>query len=196
MTPSNEKTTLGSNSLATKLREEAGKSPTFNAMCHIFALRQRSRQKITLHSLQATMKKEGFSFTAAEYTATLEFMHGAGVGTLEYSPRGAVRALANIKFSLQSIGLAALAKQDVTVKHQTSPPPQFKKVPGVPPPLPKTTTPPPSTPKVAAEPMSPLVKKYPVQLVLKMDSEDVRVDLLSKLTVAEFVQLFSSLLNR
>ena len=56
------------------LKVEVVKNPTFNAMCHVFALRRRTRSTIMVASLIQKMDKEGFNFDKASYIKTLQFL--------------------------------------------------------------------------------------------------------------------------
>lgn len=94
------------------LREQAKENQAFNAMCHIFALRERTRQQITLNNLALSMSKEGFIFTKDQYARCLIFFASLGIGKLDYDINGNLRALKNIKLTLQSIGLAAVSKKE------------------------------------------------------------------------------------
>lgn len=100
------------NTVVTQLRVQAATDPVFNAVAHRFAIRERARAQITIASLRATMGKEGFDFPVAKYQAVLSFLASLGVGTLEYSKNKKIKALKNIKTTLQSIGLAAISKTD------------------------------------------------------------------------------------
>lgn len=96
----------------TALRNRAASSPVFNAMAHVFALRKRTRQQITLANLMWVMKKEGFRYVDTQYTVELQFMAGIGLGKLHIDSKNRVKALKGIHVTLQSIGIAALLKQD------------------------------------------------------------------------------------
>lgn len=96
-----------------KLREQAAKSSAFNAICHIFALRERSRKQVTMGSLKATMIREGFNFNNNELAGVLQFLAQNGFGKLDYDLKGKLRALKGIKVPLQTIGKTALSKQDL-----------------------------------------------------------------------------------
>lgn len=107
--------------LISALREEAAKSPVFNSVCLVFSMRERTRQQITIPSLMVTMDKEKFSFSKEELGKVLRFLSSLGIGTLEYDRGGKVQALKNIKVTLQSIGLAALAKKEGLDKFHAQP---------------------------------------------------------------------------
>lgn len=91
------------------LRLEADKNQAFNAVCKVFADRERSRQQITVISLKAAMKKHGFDFAVEQYEEILKVLARAGIGHLDKSPKGRIRALKGIKVTLQSVGKAALS---------------------------------------------------------------------------------------
>lgn len=98
--------------ILTAIRSRAASSPVFNAMCHVFALRQRTRQQITLANLMWVMKKEDFKYVDTQYIVELQFMAAAGLGKLYIDSKGRVRALKGIQVTLQSIGIAAILKKD------------------------------------------------------------------------------------
>lgn len=106
-------TQVTSKQVVASLREEAGKNPTFNAVCHILALRERSRSRITLASLMVNMKREGFTFSKESYTKVLEFLASLGLGKLDFNVRGQLRSIKGVKATLQSIGLVAISKHDI-----------------------------------------------------------------------------------
>lgn len=93
------------------LRTKAQASPAFSAMCRWFAERERTRQQITMANLVIAMAKEGKTFSKDEYIDALKFMADLGLGHLEVR-KGKVKALINIKTTLQSIGQAAIAQRD------------------------------------------------------------------------------------
>lgn len=102
------------------LRNEAMINPVFNAVCHVFAVRQRTRYKVTIANLIATMKKEGFTFSKEQYIGVLKFLGTLGLGQLVLDSKKRVRALDHIKVTLQSIGQTSLGNIDkVKKQHQT-----------------------------------------------------------------------------
>ncbi len=96
-----------------RLREEAKKNSAANAVFHIFALRQRTRGIITIHSLTQKMKKEGFEYGRQEYVNLLKLLAELGFGKLE-EKRGRIKALRDITVTLQSLGEAVLNKNSST----------------------------------------------------------------------------------
>lgn len=112
--------------LVAAVRQRAATSPAFNAMCHVFAMRERTRQQITLTSLYLTMEREGFKFKKEQYAKELEFMASLGLGKLETDKSG-ITALKNIYVTLQSIGMAGISKKDSIEKFNLTP--NFVKLP-------------------------------------------------------------------
>lgn len=99
-----------------KLRDEAKKNKCLNAICHVFALRERARGQVTLGALKQTMAKEGFDFKNSEYEDVLIFFGKIGLGTVSKNSKGRVDALKNIKYTLQTIGRAAVSEEHVPTK--------------------------------------------------------------------------------
>ncbi len=92
------------------LRKKAGVDPVANAVFHMWAVRQRTAPSISIMSLVYRMKKEGFKFHKQQYAELLEFLASVGLGRLERSSKGRVKALKDIRFTLQSIGSAAVSR--------------------------------------------------------------------------------------
>lgn len=112
MTQTIEKQQAGkNNNVIAKLQERAANSKVFAAMANVFATRERTRNQITIQSLQVTMKKEGHEFTRADYVKELDFLSTLGIGQMAKSKSGVLRALLQINVTLQSVGAAALGKK-------------------------------------------------------------------------------------
>ena len=90
-----------------QLRERAQKDPVFNAVCTRFAIRERARAQVTIASLRLTMGREGFHYPTAKYESILSFLASLGIGKLQ-KENGKIKALVEVKTTLQSIGAAAL----------------------------------------------------------------------------------------
>lgn len=101
-------TAVKSQDLISKLRDQAKKDQAFSAVCAVFALRERTRQQVTMHTLKDTMQKKGFNFSDEQLSTVLSFLAANGIGKIDSSPKGKVKALKDIKITLQSIGKAAL----------------------------------------------------------------------------------------
>lgn len=102
--------------ISLRLREEANKNKVFHSICGIFALRERTRRQISIVNLIMVTRKEGFEFTRVQLEDVLKFLASLGIGRLDYAKKNRLRALKDIRVTLQSIGLAALAKQETLTK--------------------------------------------------------------------------------
>lgn len=94
------------------LRKEAETNQVFNAICHIFAVRERARQQVTLSTLTVTVAREGYKFSKEDLQKALKFLADKGLGKLEKDAKGRIVALKNIAVTLQSIGKVALDKKE------------------------------------------------------------------------------------
>lgn len=115
------------NKVSAKLKQEATQDIAFSAVCHVFALRKRTRQQVTMHNLKMVMDKEGFKFSKQEYEKTLLKLGDLGLGTIQRDNKGRVKALKGITYTLQSIGRAALAQTNRVDKAHVTP--HFNKLP-------------------------------------------------------------------
>lgn len=95
----------------TKLKDRASKDPAANAVFHVWAFRERARNQVTLNSLEQTMKAEGFTFDTRQYSSLLEYMASLGIGKVDRDFKGRLRALKEVKTTLQSIGQAAVGQK-------------------------------------------------------------------------------------
>jgi hypothetical protein len=90
-----------------KLTNEAKVNPVWNAVAHVFALRERARSQVTVTALEQRMKDEGFEFGREDYENVLKLLASVGVGKLVRDTKGRINALVDIKVTLQSIGKVA-----------------------------------------------------------------------------------------
>lgn len=100
------------------LKNEAKQSQAFNAVCHVFALRRRTRFTLSINSLTQKMKNEGFDFSRKEYENVFKALHNAGLGELVKNKNGRLVGMKNIKNTLQSIGKAACGEQTTFITAQ------------------------------------------------------------------------------
>jgi len=106
------------------LKNEAVKNPVFNAACHAFAVRQRTRFTVTTLNLRQTLIKSGWKDVTREQCAeVLKFLNSLGFGTLTFDSKKRIKSLDQIKVTLQSIGKAAIAGAGDVKKHM--PPNKF-----------------------------------------------------------------------
>lgn len=169
------------------LRERANKSVAFNAMVHVFALRERTRQQITLANLFQVMLREGFRHTKLEYAKELEFMAALGIGKLEHDSKGRLRALKGIQVTLQSIGLAAAAKKDSLDRVTLIP--TFTSLPIITDVIKKTP------PKVEKSSYSAAVLKTTIKAKLTLESDGKNIELVEfpDVTAAQLLDLITML---
>lgn len=169
------------------LRKEASNNPAFNAVAHVFAVRERARQQVTIASLRLRMAEEGFGHTKKEYGDVLRFLAFLGLGTLDASANGDVKALKNIKITLQSIGMAAITKSD-KLDH-FSPSIHFQSLPLVQPnePLAQRTLP----KAIVGQPAAP--PRYPAALTAFIEGKPVLFNLSKGLTADELGDLLAKL---
>lgn len=92
-----------------QLKDEALRSKAFSDVCHVFAMRERARQQVTMHSLTAMMKKNGFNHSRKALEGVLYALGTLGLGTLVYNRADRLIALKGIRITLQSIGMAAVS---------------------------------------------------------------------------------------
>lgn len=117
---------LPQDTFVTQIKQRAEQSPVFNAMVHWFAVRERTRQQITLAHLKQKMGKEGYTFAPEAYGEELVFMANLGIGKLEHDAKGRIKALKGIRLTLQSIGAAAIENKKVV---NSKPATQYAKLP-------------------------------------------------------------------
>lgn len=99
---------MNSTQVVETLRKEAATNSAFNAVCHVFALRQRARHQVTIQSLHYRMLKEGFSYPKTSYQQIIKMLGDLGFGAVKYDKRGEPIGIFGVNNTLQSIGKAAL----------------------------------------------------------------------------------------
>lgn len=101
--------------ITTLLRNEAKTNKKFNAVCTIFAVRQRTRAQVTARALTQAMLLEGFTdFTIDDAAKVINFLGSLeGLGTIVNGRKKENKSLAlvNIKYTLQSVGATALGEK-------------------------------------------------------------------------------------
>jgi len=170
-------------SLVEELRRLAQR-PAFNAVCHVFAIRERARQQVTLNSLSLRMLEEGYKHGTKDYAQVLKDLAGLGIGNLEFDPKTKeIRALKNIKLTLQSIGKAAVG--DVSKVDGFSPQHSYAALPvrAVP-----TITP---APEKAPEKSEKKEADYRVKIVALINSKEIEFPLPLALTIKEIGELLA-----
>lgn len=90
------------------LKRETPNNKTLSDTMLSFASRDRARHAVTLTGLMNRMKNEGFEHARDEYARVLQLLAHLGIGKLDVDPKGQIRALKDVRTTLQSIGEAAL----------------------------------------------------------------------------------------
>lgn len=166
--------------LIQRLMQEAATNPMSKAVFEGFALRIRTRAQVTVHSLTQKMQKEGFdNYASQDSVNVIKLLAQLRLGDLVLSPKGKVRAIKNIKVTLQSIGLAALGSKNALESAHFSnkfiplqiPKPVIEKVEKS---YAKT-----KGPKV---PMEKLDKRYEAELIVHFEDEVVTFKLVKGIT--------------
>lgn len=91
------------------LKSEAIKNKVFADVCLMLYARERTAAKLNISTIKKAMQASGFKHSRADYVNVLRFLNRLGLGQLELSKRGKVRALVGLTVTLQSIGKAALS---------------------------------------------------------------------------------------
>lgn len=95
------------NDIVNALVKEAESSSVANSVFHVLALRKRARSSISLISLMNKMRQEGFNYRKDDYLPIFRLLAKLGLGELNTGPRGGIKGIKNIKYTLQSIGAIA-----------------------------------------------------------------------------------------
>lgn len=99
---------LSIKSLATSIRALAETNRMFSDICTIFAMRERSRSQVTVNTLLRAVEEAKMKYNKQDCRKVLEILASYNIGLLVKDTKGRVRALINIKYTLQSLGLAAV----------------------------------------------------------------------------------------
>lgn len=103
------KSTEPKNTIVKALQDKAKSDKTFQSVCTAFAIRERARSQVSVQSLTQTMVAHGYKdFTKEDATKVIGFLANQKLGTLYKDTKGKIRALVNVKYTLQSIGQVAL----------------------------------------------------------------------------------------
>lgn len=101
-------------SIPERLSALASQNKAFNAIAHIWSLRERARSQVTVHTLMTTLKIEGFDYQKSEVVEVLKTLANMKIGRLELNSKGETIALKDVKYTLQSIGLASVSKKPLS----------------------------------------------------------------------------------
>lgn len=191
------------------LQLEAKNNPVFRDICHMFTLRQRTRGRLTVTRLKTAMEEEGFNYSRKQYEEVLKFMGKIGIGQLDFSKRGLVKSLNNVKLKLQSIGTAALSQNaSLQSRRQVNRYDTLAPVQPIQNEAPVAETKPLIAPKpiklkrkiAPAKPVEKTSEKsYPMYLTMELDGQTVKIPTTAKVTateIGEFIAEFQKLAEK
>lgn len=153
-----------------------------NDVFHAWALRDRTRQVVTVEALAQRMKKEGYDYPQHEYAAILRQLSNMGLGRLETGAGGKVRALKDVRLTLQSIGRAAVGDAPLKGWHARN---RFGHL------VTSTDSAPEIVQEKAVEPSSTI--NVGVTLMVTINDKSVGIQIPDNLTVAEVSALVAKL---
>lgn len=93
-----------------KLRMEAKNSPVFRSIAEVFTKRERTRGQITAAALAIKMTQTDRNISVQQCQEALAFLGRINCGRPYFDAKGEFKSLKLIKFTLQSIGMAALGE--------------------------------------------------------------------------------------
>ena len=97
--------------LGTALKEAASFSQLFSDVCTIFAMRERSRAKVTVNTLKRAVEEAKLLYSKEDCRKVLTILAKYGIGRPVKDARGQIKAIVDIKYTLQSIGLTAIGNE-------------------------------------------------------------------------------------
>lgn len=167
------------------LKNEIQINPVANAVLHVWALRRRARNSVTVSALTQRMTKEKFDFPKEEYAKFLKGLANLGLGTLETDKKGRVKALKGIDITLQSLGKAVCdsKKSQLTSFRARN---KYVSLPGSKQPANRVTT-------EAAPAISRALPRSPISLVVFINNKTVSIPVPESLDNNEVAELVGRL---
>lgn len=187
---------LNESDIIAALKKEASTNPVFNSVCHVFAMRERARQQVTVPSLRFRMQVEGFDYTKEQYVNVLRYMASLGIGVLAFDRNKEVKALIQINITLQSIGNVAVGLGNKLDSFKSQVEPKLKMKPitmhnHTTVPLPTKPVLPVTKEKVLTQPS--FTDTLAVSLIVYVDGKPVTFNLPKGLTTKEFGEVLADL---
>lgn len=106
------------NQVVEQLRSQTKSNKAFNAVCHIFALRERFRKQVTVQALQFKMRTEGFVYSKQDYENVIKFLGDLKLGVVRTNKKNKVMGIYDLKKPLRTIGRAALGEENELTKEE------------------------------------------------------------------------------
>lgn len=178
------------------LKQGASANKNINNVCLVFAMRERTRFQVTVGSLRLAMAQEGYMMTVKDIEEVLIFFASVGIGKLHYNNKKRLTGLVEVKWTLQSIGRAALgeavsvARAERQRRYANLPGTMQQKT-GVPAPV--IAAPLKDAPLAPPTPLAAPVTKHQVYLTTKVAGREVKFPYPTLLTSEEFMELIAEL---
>lgn len=178
--------------VAEALRKGAATNKAVHAMCLVFAVRERTRFQVNVGPVRLTLAQEGYHFSIKEIEDALTFFASLGVGKLHFDNKKRIKGLVEIRWTLQSIGKAALGEAATVARADRQR--RYANLPGT---MQQKTQEPVAAapaPLKAAPPVEPaLPTKHQVFLTATIGGREVQFPLPMRLTSDELVELIAEL---
>ncbi len=185
------------------LRNEAKTDKATEAAFQVCAVRNRARNRVTVDGLIQRMHIEGFTdYDETDAVRFLEILTRTGFGRLEKDAKGHVKALTDIKVTLQSIGRVACGeevdldkfkKRNRYVKLAEVPKAAMLATPAKP--APKTVAVPKLAPKALVRPVAP-PRRATVGLTFHVGAREIKLPLSDDLTPEEIAMIVAKFQDR
>lgn len=163
--------------LVQKIRTAANTDRLLSAVCLLWSKRIRARNQVTVTRLATSLEENGFHFTKDEIRSLLQKLADLGLGKLHKNTRGKVLSLVDIRYTLQSVGKAVVAKETNLAIFSVAN--KFRKLPEI-----ETVTPAPKKEPVVT------TDKYNISITGNINGRQIKVPL----TNEEFSSFMTNLL--
>lgn len=100
------------------LRKMASINKNVQNICYVFAMRERTRFEVNVVPLRITMAKAGYDLSIDDIEKTLVFFASLGIGKLQYDDKKRLKGLSDIRWTLQSVGKAAIGEAQTVNRSQ------------------------------------------------------------------------------
>jgi len=103
-------------SVIEKLTGEAKTNAASYDVFLLLAVRKRTRSNTSVSSVHRQLLAAGFKHPVLAVIHVFKLLSDLGLGSLRVSPRGQIRGLKDVKYTLQSIGQAAIGGEKATIE--------------------------------------------------------------------------------
>lgn len=102
--------------VSTALSEKVKTDPVFNAVAHVWALRERNRHNMTTRGLYYKMRKEGFLYQEKDFEPIFKFISDLGLAKVHSDAKGKVDSIRDFRLPIQAIGQVACGQKPTRVR--------------------------------------------------------------------------------